>query len=47
MSTSHEVWGGDVFSFLKECLWDSKKFAVDFVTVVIALLNQLRSHLIA
>ena len=25
----------------------SKKFAVDFVTAVIALLNQLRSHLIA
>ena len=28
-------------------LWDSKKFAVDFVTAVIALLNQLRSHFIA
>ena len=28
-------------------LCDSKKFAVDFVTAVIALLNQLRSHLIA
>ena len=28
-------------------LWDSKKFAVDFVTAVIALLNLLRSHLMA
>ena len=31
MSTSHVVWAGDVFSFPKECLWGSKKFAVDFV----------------
>ena len=30
-----------------KALWDSKKFAVDFVTAVIALLNQLRSHVIA
>ena len=28
-------------------LWDSEKFTVDFVNAVIALLNQLRSHLIA
>ena len=28
-------------------LWGSKKFAVDFVTAVIALLNLIRSHLIA
>ena len=47
MSTSCAVQGKDVFSFLKWCLWDSKTFAVDFVNVVIALLNQLRSHLIA
>ena len=39
MSTSHAVWGGDIFSFLKYCLWDSKKFAVDFVAAVLPLLK--------
>ena len=48
MSTSYAVWSHFQLSkVMLMAFWDSKKFAVDFVTTVIALLNQLRSYLIA